>query len=183
MRDLFSGAPINGHAYLSQNQFRWIVAIFLADGAVDTIKRANANELKTYYPVKQNAKGEYTPLFRNYLFVEFREYVTLDICRATSKFLKVLSAHDEEGILRPILVRRNAVDENKAMVLAGRFNERINNRHFYGKGHIVQVIEGTFIDKKVKLEIDVLPEMKGSTKIKIDINGVKAVIELYKLAL
>jgi hypothetical protein len=178
--DLF--AP-NGYHYLDRDKFRWIVAIFMADGASVTIRRANANDLKTYYPIKFKGNGEPVPLFINYLFLEWREDITLQICRATTKFIKVLSAHDEEGILRPILIRRNAVEENRAMVIAKGFNERTITRSFYGKGSLVRVIEGNFIDKRVRLEQDILLEMCGRTKVRVNIGGINATIELFKLAL
>lgn len=38
-------------------------------------------------------------------------------------------------------------------------------------------------EQRAKLEMDVTPEMIGSHKVLIDINGIKAKIELHKLAL
>jgi hypothetical protein len=142
MRDLFEAPPhINGHRYdlfgTSIDMFRWMVGIFRSDGAMVTIRRANQNNLATYYPIRWDRSGEPKPLFQNYLFIEFQEHLTLEICRATTKFIKVIGVHDEDGILRPMLIRRNAIDENKAMVLAGKFNERGIQRRFYGKGSIV----------------------------------------------
>jgi hypothetical protein len=190
MPDLFSGgAPkINGHHYdlftgKQIDNFKWIVAIFNGDGATLVIIRAHRCNLATYYPIRLNNHGDPVPLFKNYLFVEFREYITLDICRSTSNFIKVLSAHDEEGLLRPVLVPRNAIDQNRAMVMAGRFNERSLQRQFYGKGHIVRVLNGIMADKKAKLGIDILPTMKGNLKVPIEIDGVKCTIELHNLAL
>ena len=69
------------------------------------------------------------------------------------------------------------------MVLEGKYNERIINRRFYGRGSIVRVIEGTFIDKKVRLETDILPHMRGNYKVPISIDNRKGTIELFKLAL
>jgi hypothetical protein len=188
MHDLFSGAPVNGKHYdlfsgAPIDTFRWLVAVFSQDGAVRAIIKANKADLKTYYPIRFNGKGEPTPLFRSYLFIEFREYVTIELCREVPKFIKILFERDEGGLVQSIKVRRNAIDENKAMVMAGRFNERIINRRFYGKGSIVRVLEGNFIDKNVRLEIDILPEMRGNYRVPVDINGMKAKIEIYKLAL
>ena len=56
-------------------------------------------------------------------------------------------------------------------------------RQFRGKGSIVRVIDGAFQDKVARLEQDVTPEMKGSYKVPISVNGVKCKIELFKLAL
>jgi hypothetical protein len=133
--------------------------------------------------VRFNHKGEAAPLFRNYLFIEWREGVTIETCRATSLFVKILSARDDEGIVRPIMVRRNAVDENRAIVLASKFNERIIDRRFYGKGSIVAVLHGVLATKKVRLEDDVTPQMRGSHRVRVDMDGVKGTIEIHKLAL
>jgi hypothetical protein len=99
------------------------------------------------------------------------------------KFIRILTERDEEGLVRPRLVRRNAVDENKAMVMAGRFNERTIKRRIYERGSIVAVLHGVMATRKVRLEEDVLPEWKGNHKVKVDIGGLKGTIELFKLAL
>ena len=109
--------------------------------------------------------------------------MTINLCRTTTQFIKVVSERDEEGLMHPVLVKREAVKQSMAMVLEGKFNERIIERRFYGRGSIVRVIEGNFIDKKVRLEMDVTPGMNGYTKIKVDLDGIKASIELFKLAL
>jgi hypothetical protein len=187
--DLFDGsAPINGKHYdlfsgAYVDSFRWVVGVFSGDGASHAIIKANKSKLQTYYPIRFNQHGEPTPLFRNYLFIQFIERTTINICRETPNFIKILNARDEDGIFRPILVRRNAVDENKAMVMAGRFNERMLVRKFYGRGTIVRILNGVMADKTARLEMDVLPEMRGNVKISIDINGVKCLIELHNLAL
>jgi hypothetical protein len=115
--------------------------------------------------------------------IEFREGVTINLCRTTSHFLKVVSERDEDGLLHPVLVKREAVKRSMAMVLEGKFNERIIERRFYGKGSLVRVLEGTFIDKKVRLEENILPEWHGNRSVKVDLDGIKATIEVYKLAL
>jgi hypothetical protein len=184
MKDLFA-TPINGYHHLKplEDPFRWVVAIFSADGAVQAIIKANKVGLKTYFPIRMNGKGEPIPLWRNYLFIQFVEYVTIDLVRDTPNFIRVISAHDDEGMLRPVLVRRSAIDEHRAMILAGKFNERSINRQFHGRGSLVRVIEGTFIDKKVRLEEDVYPDWKGNHRVKVDIDGIKGTVELYKLSL
>jgi hypothetical protein len=77
--DLFA-PKTNGHAYLKpkDDPFRWICAMFAEDGATQIIKRASAHELKTFYPIRRNLRGEYAPLWRAYLFIEFREGVTIN---------------------------------------------------------------------------------------------------------
>jgi hypothetical protein len=189
MPDLFNGAAHSlaerGDLFGGkiEDPFRWVVGIFAQDGATRAIIKANKCKLLTYYPIVFSKDGEPRPLFRNYLFVEFREYVTIDLCRNTPKFIKVLTAHDGDGILRPILVRRDAVDENRAMVLANKFNERIIDRRFYGRGSIVAVLHGVMATRKVRLEENITPDMSGNRKIKIDMNGVRAAIEIHQLAL
>lgn len=186
MRDLFGGAPkTNGHAYIKpiEDPFRYICGVFGGDGAIQILQRANKMPLATYFPIRFNGKGEPVPLWRNYLLIEFMEGVTINLCRTTTQFIKVVSERDEEGLMYPVLVKREAVKQSMAMVLEGKFNERIIERRFYGRGSIVRVIEGNFIDKKVRLEMNVTPEMNGNTKIKVDLDGIKASIELFKLAL
>jgi hypothetical protein len=183
-RDLFA-APTNGHTYLKpiQDPFRYVCGVFSGDGAVQIIQRANAIPLATYFPIRFNGKGEPIPLWRNYLMIEFREGVTINLCRTTSHFQKVISEKDEDGLVHPILIRKEAVRQSMAMVLEGKYNERVIVRQFYGRGSIVRVIEGTFIDQKVRLEEDVFPDMRGNHKVKVDLNGLKATVEVYKLAL
>jgi hypothetical protein len=163
--------------------FSWIVAVFKGSGAVDAMKIANNVPLKTYFPIKFDAKGVPLPLWRNYLFIEFRENLTAQICRSTNKFIKVLSMRDKEGTLRPVLVRKTAIDESLGLIIMGKFNERSHYRRFYGKGSIVRVIEGPLIDKRVRLAMDIEPKLPGNRKVLIDINGCRGSIELWKLAL
>jgi hypothetical protein len=175
MLDLFSNTQ-------SQN-FWWVVGVFRNDGATEVIKRANDIPLHTYYPIRINSRGEPVPLFKNYLFIQFVQPLTLQICHSTTKFLKLISSHDEEGILYPVLVPKDAIDENLNLVAQGKFNDRAYLRRFYGKGSLVRVIEGIFIDKKVRLDSDITPDMPWNKKVVIDINGYKGSIELWKLAL
>ena len=177
-KDLF--AP-NGYAYLDEDEFRWIVGVFRGNGAMEVIKRANG--LKIFYPVRLTFKGEYVPVWRNYLFVEFKESITINLCRTTPDFIKVISERDDDGMLRPVLIRKNAIDESMRLITQGKFDDIVFKRQFRGKGSIVRVIDGAFQDKVARLEQDVTPEMKGSYKVPISVNGVKCKIELFKLAL
>jgi hypothetical protein len=190
MADLFSSSAtkINGHHYdlfgeAHQDTFHWVCAVFSADGAIQIIKRAKQSDLATYYPIRRNNDGNYVPMWRPYLFVEWQEGVSINLCRTTSKFIKIISARDDDGIMQPVLVRRDAVGESLRLVTMGKYDEKAYVRRFYGKGSIVLVREGNFIDKKVTLEIDVPPYMNGRTKVPVDINGFKAKVELYKLVL
>ena len=153
------------------------------DGATQIIKRASAHELKTFYPIRRNLRGEYAPLWRAYLFIEFREGVTINLCRTTSHFLKIISERDDGGLSHPILVREDAIADNLRLMMMGKFDDKTYIRRFYGKGSIVRVIEGNFIDRKVRLEMDVTPDMNARTRVPVDINGIKAKIEIFRLAL
>jgi hypothetical protein len=176
MRDLFMDTQ-------QIENFSWIVAMFTNGGAPEVIRRANDVPLKTFYPIRFNGKNEPVPMWRNYLFIEFRENLTLQICRTTNRFLRIISAHDKEGNLKPILVRKNAIAESLELFQQGRFNDRIHLRRFYGRGSLVRVIEGNFIDKRVRLEMDIEPGWPGTKKVTIDINGYRGSIEIWKLAL
>jgi hypothetical protein len=175
MQDLF--------ATQTQNDFKWVVAVFANTGATEAIRKANDVPLKTFYPIRFNQKGLPVPLWRHYLFIEFRDTLTAQVCRSTKKFIKVITMRDEEGIEYPVMVRKNAINEHLGLLLSGRFNSRSTVRRYYGKGSIVRVLEGNFIDKKVRLETDVPPSMPGNKKVQIDIGGFKASIEIWKLAL
>jgi len=179
MKDLFGAPKTNGHSY----PFYWVCAVFNGDGAVEVIKRAYQSDIKTYFPIRKNHRNEYVPLWRSYLFVEWRETVTIDLCRTTTRFIKIVSERDEDGILHPILVRKDGINESLRMVTKGKFDDVTFQRRTYGRGSIVRVLEGNFIDQKVRLETDITPDMVGRTKVKVDINGLRATIELFKLAL
>jgi hypothetical protein len=180
MLDLFTG---HGCATNIRDDFRWSVAMFRAHGASEAIKRANQVPLRTYYPIKFNIYGDPIPLWRNYLFIEFKQSLTINICRSTSLFIKVLSMSDDEGVLHPILVRKEAIDENMRLLQLGRFNDKMFIRRFYGRGSVVRVTSGMFQDKKVRLENDVAPDMPGDRRVVVNINGLRGSIEIWKLAL
>jgi transcription antitermination factor NusG len=179
-KDLFA-APINGHAFLKRDY--WIVGVFSGNGAVQVIKRANERDIKTFYPIRRTFEGEYTPLWKSYLFIEFVESVTIDLCRTTGNFLRIISERDEDGLVRPVLVRKNGINESLELMTQGKFDDIQFKRQFRGRGSIIRVIEGTFIDMKVRLDEDVFPDMHGNHKVKVDLNGLKATVELFKLAL
>lgn len=175
MLDLFSQQ--------STEDFKWIVAVFASTGAVEAIRLANEVPLKTFYPIRFNGRGEPMPLWRPYLFIEYRRILTTQICRSTNKFIKVLTMRDNEGFEYPVMVRKNAIDEHMSLLLRGQFNAKVFKRRFYGRGSIVRVTDGNFIDKRVRLEMDVTPDMPGTKKVLININGWHGSIELWKLSL
>jgi hypothetical protein len=69
------------------------------------------------------------------------------------------------------------------MMVAGKFNDVAVQRPFHGKGSLVMVTEGSFVSRKVRVEIDVTPQMRGGLKVPVSIDGIRAVIEIFKLAL
>jgi hypothetical protein len=182
MPDLF-GTKTNGHSYLEpiEDQFRWVVAVFSGSGATEVIKRANERGFKTYFPIRINKRGDYVPLWANYLFIEFQEGVSIELCRTTTRFIKLISARDDDGILYPIMVRRDGINESLRLMMQGQFDVRPQQRPFHCKGSMVRVREGSFVDRQVRLEIDVTPAMRG--KVPVWIDGIRAVIEIHKLAL
>jgi hypothetical protein len=181
-KDLF--APrINGHAYLD-DPFRWLISLFGQDGATRAIIKANKLGLSTYYPIRINATGEPKPLWRNYLMIEFREFVTIDLCRNTPHFMNIISARDpDDELSRPVMVRRNAVQQNMEMVLAGHFDDFAPRRQFHGRGSLIRVIEGAMMERRVRLEADISPEMPGHYAVAVSIGPWRGTIELFKLAL
>jgi transcription antitermination factor NusG len=191
MPDLFgSRAPkINGHRYDLFNgreidTFSWIVALFSQGGATRAIIKANAVNLATFYPIKFNKQGDPVPLWSNYLFIEYREFISIELCRKTPNFIRIISSRDPySDIMHPIMVRRHAIQESLRLMTEGKFNEQVFVRPFHGRGSIVRVLDGPFLDKQVRLEIDVPSGMNGKLKVPVDINGIKATIELFKLAL
>ena len=179
MRDLFA-SKLNGHAYLPpiEDPFRWVVAVFSTDGAVQVIRRVNASErpLKMYYPIRLKHNGRYVALWANYLFIEFIEGVTIELCRTTTKFIRVISARNNDGIVRPVMVRKNAIAESLRLMTQGKFNYKVPLRKSYGRGSIVAILDGVMANRKVRLDEDVLPNMSGSRRVKVDIDGIKGVI-------
>jgi hypothetical protein len=165
------------------DDFHWVVGLFAGSGATDAIRKANEVPLKTFYPIRFNGNGEPIPLWRPYLFIEHREDLTTMICRSTKKFIKILSMRDKWGQEYPVKVRKNAIDDHLTLLMSGRFNDRNYKRRRYGRGSIVRVVDGTFIDKRVRLLVDIEPDWPGTKKVAIDINGLRGSIELWKLSL
>jgi hypothetical protein len=179
MLDLFGG---NGCATIADD-FKWSVAVFRSHGASEAIKRANEQQLRTYYPIRRNKIGNLIPLWSNYLFIEFRNQLTLSICRSTSNFIKILSIPDKDGINQPILVPKNVIDENLRLFSLGKFDDIEYKRRFYGKNSLVRIIHGEFAGTRVQLLVDIPYNMPSSKKVPINLGNWKASIEIFKLGL
>ena len=190
MPDLFEAPPrLNGHHYdlfsgKEIDDFRWCIAIFVSNGASQIIQKANAVPLATFYPIFINKACEYVPVFRNYLFIEFKESSTYKLCHSSLNFVRMITARDVDGdVYKPILVRRDAIKESVELLRQGKFNELEVKRRFYGRGSRVLVKDGSFSGKQVTIQIDIRPSMNGRVSVPVDINGHRATIELFKLAL
>jgi hypothetical protein len=154
--DLFTPRT-NGHNRLSalEDPFRWVVGVFSGNGAVEIIRRANKRDLRTFYPVRTTVNGESAPLWRSYLFIEFREAVTINLCRTTANFIKMVSERDEDGVAHPVLVRKNSIDESLRLMTQGKFDNVTFKRNFHGRGTIVRIIGGAMAEQRARLEVDV----------------------------
>jgi hypothetical protein len=182
MLEMFDLFGVAGGATISDD-FKWSVAIFRSHGASEVIRRANDQQLRTYYPIRRNKLGNLVPLWSNYLFIEFRNQITLSICRSTSNFIKILSLPDKDGINHPVLVRKNAIDESLRLYALGKFDDREYRRKFYGKNSLVRIIHGDFAGTRVQLLVDITPDMIESRKVPIHLGNWKASIEIFKLGL
>jgi hypothetical protein len=178
MLDLF-----NGSSSAHQEDFMWSVAVFRATGASEVIKRANQHELHTFYPFRRTRNGDLIPLWRNYLFIEFKQILTLNICRSTSNFIKILSIPDEEGQNQPVLVRKNVINDSMRFLQIGKFDDVAPHRRFYGRGSYVSIINGDLLGKKVELLSDIPSDMSSNKRVAISIGGWRATIEVFNLAL
>jgi hypothetical protein len=161
-----------------QKDFYWIVAMFTGCGASDVIKRANGIPLQTYYPLRLNKDGNMVPLWRNYLFIEFKGRISVDICRSTYRFLKFINIDKI-----PILVPKNAINSHLELLNQGKFDEKTHFRRFHGRGALITVIDGNFANKRVRLEADIPPNLPGNKLVPVSIGNWSGKIELFKLAL
>jgi transcription antitermination factor NusG len=170
--DLFQNQP-------KENNFYWIVGVFSGNGALEAIRRAIDYHLQIYYPHKLNQNNQLVPLWKNYLFIEYVPKISVQICRNATRFIKIISIDGE-----PVLVRHDAIDESLQLLKLGKYNDRVTFiRRFYERGSLIRVIEGNFADKKVKLEMDIVPDMPDYKKVKVSIGNWSGRIELFKLAL
>jgi hypothetical protein len=90
---------------------------------------------------------------------------------------------NEEGEYEPVLVRKDAIYENMRLLRLGAFNDINYQRRYYGVGSLVNIISGDFSGRRVQLLGDIPIDMPGNKKVLVDINGWKASIEVFKLAL
>ena len=181
MLDLFQNHRC---ANIWKDEFRWALAVFRQKGALEAMRRAKANQLMTYYPVKFNTANKVVPLWSNYLFIEFKRSLTMQICRCTSNFIRIVSAENiETGENEPILIRRNAIDESMQLFMNGFYNESVRVRPFYGYGSLVKINDGDFAGKRVRLLCDIPSDMSGNKRIVVDLEGWKVNIEIFKLNL
>jgi hypothetical protein len=96
----YSALPKQMDTHTYKTIFRWLISLFGHHGATRAIMKANKLGLSTYYPIRTNIKGDVVPLWRNYLMIEFRDFVTIDLCRNTPHFIKLISARDPNSDYR-----------------------------------------------------------------------------------
>lgn len=110
MRDLFGGTTVC--------EFQWIVGVFRPGGATEIIKRANDIPLKTYYPLRLTNDDKTEPLWSNYLFIEFLENISIQICKTTSRFIKILRHLDGD----PITVPDEVINKHQQLLQTGYYD-------------------------------------------------------------
>lgn len=162
--------------YNIQDKFLWAVGVFAGNGAIETLKYAIAARLETFFPYKINKNGKFTPLWRNYLFIEHSP-ITNIVCRQSNKFLGFINFDGQ-----PELVYRNAIDECLKLLEMGKYNFSIARRAPIGKGSYVRVTnDPNFDGKMVKLLCDIPPDINTSKKVPVELGHFKIMIEVRKL--
>jgi len=168
--DLFGG-------YNKYDKFFWAVGIFSGNGAMETIKYALDARLETFFPYKVNKRGEFTPLWKNYLFIEYINPVTTLVCRQNSKFINFINFNGQ-----PELIYRNAIDECLKLLRLGKYNHILPQRTYIERGTEVRIMnDNNFDGKLVKLLCDVTPDMSDNRRIPVDFGNLKMMIEIRKL--
>jgi hypothetical protein len=167
--------------YQQYDKFFWSVGIFAGNGATEAIKYALDARLEVFYPHHLNKNGDFVPLWKNYLFIEWIDNVSVSVCRKCNKFIKFIS-FDENN--RPFLVGRNNIDECLEMLKMGKYNIISKERDFYPAGSVVMIRDDNYFDRMwVKLLCDIGSFMNGKHRVPVELNGWKINIEINKLFL
>lgn len=163
--------------YLDGEKFLWAVGVFNGNGANETIKYALDARLEIFFPYRMNKNGNFVPLWKNYLFIEYIPNITISICKKTSKFINFINFNGQ-----PELVYKNAIDECLKLLKLGKYNFIFPRRAYIEKGAIVRIMnDNNFNGKLVKLLCDVTPDMNDNKKVPVEIGNVKMLIEIGKL--
>jgi hypothetical protein len=175
MQDLFSTSEP------AQNtEINWILSVFYGNGAIEAIRKAIEYQLQIYYPHKINKNNQIIPIWRSYLFLEFIPKISVEVCRFSSKFVKVIT--DKDG--SPILIRQSMLNESLELLKSGWYNDISPQRKYYNGGATVRINSQDFWNGKfVRLLCDIQPSWSDDKMVPIEINGWKCLIELRKLAL
>lgn len=165
--------------YMKDDKFFWAVGVFTGNGALETIKYAIDARLETFFPHRLNKVGNFVPLWRNYLFIEYNNPATVDTCRLSSKFLGFIKFNGQ-----PELVYRDAIDECLKLLKLGKYNFAHFRRPHMEKGTTVRVMnDSNFNGKLVRILCNITPDMHEARKIPVELGNLKIMIEIRKLFL
>jgi transcription antitermination factor NusG len=156
-------------SYNKYDKFLWAVGFFRANGASEVIKAAIEEKLEIFYPYKRNKKGQLTPLFQPYLFIEWGKQ-TINVCRKSKKFCFLIG--------EPELIRRDAISDVLERLKLGDFNE--NKPLIIEKGEILTIINHPFQGLKAKL-LERITYRNPEKRVKIEINNWKTTIKIENL--
>ena len=163
--------------YKKYDKFWWTVAIFTGNGASEVIKHAINEHLEIFYPFRLNNNGNFSPLWKNYLFIEWIQYLTPKICRRSTKFIKFITFDGQQA-----LVDRHAIDECLRLLKMGEYNFSIAARPSYPAGSIFQInSDDNFNGKSVKLLVDLNGDVKENKKVPVECGRWKMWVEVKKL--
>lgn len=163
--------------YNEKDKFLWAVGVFNGNGAHEIIKYALDARLETFFPHRLNKLGNFIPLWRNYLFIEYIPPMTAQVCRQSSKFLGFINFNGQ-----PELVYRNAIDECLKLLQLGKYNFTHLRRSHVSKGTYVRIMnDNNFQGKLVKILCDVTPEMHETKRIPVELGSMRMMLELRKL--
>ena len=161
--------------YNPEESFYWSVAVFNANGASEVIPHAIEHKLHIFYPFRCNKKGNFTPLWKSYLFIEYDPDLTLRICRKSLKFSYFITFNGE-----PELVPKNAINECLQRLKAGEYNDKVPKTKVLSAGSIVTInIPGALQSLQAKLLTNVI--VGTDKKAIVMLNGWKTTIDVNKL--
>jgi hypothetical protein len=166
--------------YQQYDKFFWSVGIFAGNGANEAIKHAIDEHLEVFYPYRLNKSGDFTPLWKNYLFIEWIDNLSIDVCNRCNKFIKFISFDDSN---KPFLVKHDSINECLEMMRMGKYNIGSPVRSFRNAGSRIMIRDqnSNFDRMRVLLLCDVTPNMSGTKRIPVELNGWRVLIEVNKL--
>jgi hypothetical protein len=166
--------------YQRYDKFFWSVGIFAGNGANEAIKRAIDARLEVFYPYRLNKSGDFTPLWKNYLFIEWIDNLSVDVCNHCNKFIRFISFDDSN---KPFLVKYDSISECLEMMRMGKYNIGNPVRSFRNAGSKVMIRDqnSNFDRMRVLLLCDITPNMSSTRRVPVELNGWRVLIEINKL--